>query len=115
MDTFTLVMTALKLLLINPALGGGGAKREDLVRIIDHVQALVAGGRATARALEQFANRINDMAVAGQVPTARDFTDFTERLDEELSVVEQAKERLEQRASQPEPTPGDPAPSLQPE
>jgi hypothetical protein len=97
MDPIILALTALSTLMRNPALGGGGTRTEDNVRLIAHLVQLIQGGQKTAKALKEFADRIAAMAASGQNPTERDFAEFTGRLTAAMTVVAEAKAKVESR------------------
>lgn len=103
MNPIILALNALATLVQNPALGGGGIRKEEQVRIIGHLIQLIQGGQKTAQALKEFAERIAAMAAAGQNPTERDFTEFTVRLDAAMTVVAAAKEKIASRKKPPPP------------
>lgn len=97
METFLLLFKAVSLLVSNPALGGGGSRASEVVRVIGHITELINGGAKTAAELKAFAEQIHAMAVAAQLPTERDFAAWTVRLNAALTVVEEAKQKLKAR------------------
>jgi hypothetical protein len=113
MESILLALNALATLVRNPALGGGGIRAEENVRLLAHLMQLIQGGQRTAQALKEFAERIAAMAAAGQVPVERDFAEFTARLDAAMTIVEEARAKVEARKP-PEPEP-EPQPDPEPE
>jgi hypothetical protein len=101
MDAITLALTALATLIRNPITGGGSIRAEENVRLLQHLIQLIQGGRKTAEALKEFAERIEAMAAAGHNPSPRDFTEFEDRLTAAMTVVAEAKARVRSREPAP--------------
>jgi len=96
MELILAALSALRTLVSNPKLGGGGLKSIDTVFMIGHIIELGQGGAKTAAALKEFTAQIQSMADAGYQPTSRDFDSFTTRLNTALDVIAVAKAHLQE-------------------
>lgn len=105
MDPVTVALLAIATLVKNPALGGGGLRADQTVRLINVLVQLIQGGRKTAQALRAFAEEITRMAETGYQPVERDFKAFEDRLAAAMAVVQEAKQRVESRKPKPAPAP----------
>ena len=112
MDPVTLILTAvngLRLVLANPALGGGSSVRLDQAsELLGILGTLIAEGDDALDDLRAFAETIQSMVDQGRGPTPDEWDVLRARSDDAHARLQAVKEELlgqEEETPTPEPTP----------
>lgn len=111
MDPITLALTAIsgiRLLLSNPALGGGGSVRAgEASELLGILGTLISEGSDGIEDLRVFAGQVEAMAAAGRGPSPDEWAALRERSDAAHEQLQDIKEELlgEEEDATPEPAP----------
>ncbi len=121
MDPITMVLTAIsgiKLLLNNPALGGGSSVRlDEASELLGILATLIEQGDDGLDDLRDFTKTIEEMVKQGRAPTQVEWDIWRSRSDAAHDRLQRVKDELlgeEEPEPEPEPTP-EPTPEPDPE
>ena len=122
MDPISLALTAIsgiRLLLSNPALGGGGSVRaSEASELLGLLGTLISEGDDALDDLRAFAEQVEAMAAAGRGPSPTEWSALRERSDAAHAALQEIKEELlgqEEEETTPEPVAEVEAPTTEPE